>query len=116
MRFASDAMGKFDTEFLEFRSIRSIGQEILELNYDLAIAALYFPRLIESTKASCTVTPTSDLLALSSLGSCESYFLAFFRSVTHRDLANQNRSQKTGNENTQNKSRKNIKITKEYDS
>ena len=77
MRFASDAMGKSDSEFLEFRSIRSIGQEILELNYDLALAALYFPRLIESTREHFTVTPTSDLLRLSSLGFCKSYFLVF---------------------------------------
>ena len=68
-------MGKFDSEFLLVRSIRSIGQENLELNYDRAIAALYFPRLIENTRVFVTVTPTSDLMPLSSLGFCELYFL-----------------------------------------
>ena len=55
-------MGKFDSEFLFVRSIRSIGQEILELNYDRAIAALYFPRLIQSTRVFVTVTPSCDLM------------------------------------------------------
>ena len=48
------------------------------MSYDGAIAALYFPRLIESTRVFVTVTPTSDLMPLSSLGFRESYFLVFF--------------------------------------
>ena len=75
MRFASDAMGKFDSEFLEFRSIRLIGQEISKLNHDLAIGALYFSRLIEVPRLYVTVTPTSDVLPPISLGFCELYFL-----------------------------------------
>ena len=71
-------IGKFDSEFLLVRSIRSIGQENLELDYDGAIAVLYFPRLIESTRLFVTITPTSDLLPLISLGFCESYFLVLF--------------------------------------
>ena len=71
-------MGKFDSEFLEFRSIRSIGQEILELNRDLAIAALYFPRLVEVPRLYVTVTPTSDLSPQSSLGFCDSYVIVIF--------------------------------------
>ena len=70
-------MGKFNSEFLFVRSIRSIGQEILELNYDRAIAALYFPRLIQSTRVFVTVTPTNDLMPPISLGFCELYFLVF---------------------------------------
>ena len=72
-------MGKFDSEFLLVRSIRSIGQEKSKLNYDRAIAALYFPRLIESTRVYVTVTPTSDLMPLFyPLGFCESYFFVMF--------------------------------------
>ena len=70
-------IGKFDSEFLLVRSIRSIDQGKLELNYDRAIAELYFPRLIESTRVFVTVTPTSDLMPLSSLGIRELYFLVF---------------------------------------
>ena len=68
-------MGKFDSEFLEFRSL---GQEILELNHDLAIAALYFPKLIEVPRLYVTVALTSDLLPQSSLGFYESYVFVIF--------------------------------------
>ena len=48
------------------------------MNYDLALAALYFPRLIESTRVYDTVTPTSDLLPLTPLGFYESYSFVIF--------------------------------------
>ena len=51
------------------------------IEYDRAIAALYFPRLVESTRVFVTVTPTtarSDLLPPISLGFCESYYLVCF--------------------------------------
>ena len=78
MRFASDdGEIRFGIPVGSIDAI-SIGQEILELNYDRAIAALYFPRLIQSTWVFVTVTPSSDLMPLSSRGFCELYFLVNF--------------------------------------
>jgi hypothetical protein len=46
-----------------YRSIRVfLRTEILELTYDLDIAALYFPRLIESTSALCQRIAMSALM------------------------------------------------------